>query len=330
MQQFIHIPWPDARVWYFLPGNISQAIYRGLLGNDIIGFQTQRDAHNFIEGARSMLEGAEVDFEEGEICWRGRRTQVRAYPISISVAEERRIVQSLAGRRAAAKIESHLGKKRTIMRVDRVDPTKNIVRGFQAYAQVLDEHPELLGKVKFLAFLVPSRQTLPVYQRYTAEVHKTIEEINARYGTADWQPIEAFFENDRIRALAAMRFYDVLLVNPIIDGMNLVSKEGPVVNERDGVLVLSRTAGSFEQLGKATLPASPIDVSETAQALYTALTLPVAERRRRARKARQQVETNDLNGWLTKQISDINAVLDRVPSTVEEPSEDVLQEVGMG
>jgi trehalose 6-phosphate synthase len=333
MQQFIHIPWPDARVWYFLPGNISQAIYQGLLGNDIIGLQTQRDARNFLEGARSILEGAEVRFETGEICWRGRCTRVRAYPISISVAEERRIIQSAAGRRAAAKMEPHLGVSRTIMRVDRVDPTKNIVRGFQAYAQVLDEHPELIGKVKFLAFLVPSRQSLPVYQRYTAEVHKTIEEINQRYGTDDWQPIEAFFENDRTRALAAMRYYDVLLVNPIIDGMNLVSKEGPVVNERDGVLVLSRTAGSFEQLGKAALPTSPIDVGETARALYTALTLSASERRRRARKARQQVEQNDLNGWLRGQIQDINVVLaNRAASAAEEPTEEAmdLQEVGVG
>lgn len=332
MQQFIHIPWPDARVWYFLPSNISQAIYRGLVGNDIIGFQTQRDARNFIEGARTMLEGSSVDFETGEIYWHGQRTLVRAYPISISVAEERRVIQSTAGKRAAARIASHLGEEQTIMRVDRVDPTKNIVRGFQAYAQVLDEHPEFIGKIKFLAFLVPSRQTLPVYQRYTAEVHKTIEEINQRYGTEDWQPIEAFFENDRTRALAAMRYYDVLLVNPIIDGMNLVSKEGPVVNERDGVLVLSHTAGSFEQLGKAALPTSPVDVSETARALYSALTLPAAERERRASMARQLVEKNDLNSWLTKQIHDINEVLDNMSSSVEEPEEEVLglQEVGIG
>ncbi len=319
MQQFIHIPWPDARVWHFLPGNISHALYQGLVGNDIIGFQTQRDARNFIEGARTMLEGAVVDFEEGAVWWHGRRTRIRAYPISISVSEERRIVQSAPGRRAAAKIAPYLGEEKTIMRVDRIDPTKNIVRGFQAYAQVLDEHPELLGKVKFLAFLVPSRQTLPVYQRYTTEVRKIIDEINQRYGTETWQPIEAIFENDRTRALAAMRYYDVLLVNPIIDGMNLVSKEGPVVNERDGVLVLSRTAGSFEQLGKAAIPTSPVDVNETAQALYAALTLSPEERRRRARMTLQQVEKNDLNAWLTKQIRDINEVLDRLAPPVEVP-----------
>ena len=218
-----------------------------------------------------------------------------------------------AGRRAAEKIRPSLGEK-TIMRVDRIEPTKNILRGFQAYTQMLDEHPELLGKVTFLAFLVPSRQALPRYQRYNAEVLKIIEEINSKYGSSEWTPIHAFFGNDRTRSLAAMQLYDVLLVNPIIDGMNLVAKEGPAVNRRNGVLVLSRTAGAFQQLGKASIPTSPTDVTETARALYEALTLSDDERATKAKLARQTVERYDLNTWLTRQISDINDLLDRAPS----------------
>lgn len=320
MQQFIHIPWPDIRCWHFLPSNIAHSIYSGLVGNDIIGFQTERDARNFLEGARTLLEGAVVDFEEGAIWWQGRRTQVRAYPISISVVGERRAVQSAAGKRAAAKIQPLLNEK-TIMRVDRIEPTKNILRGFQAYAQMLDEHPELLGKVTFLAFLVPSRQALPTYQRYNADVLKSIDEINLKFGTEQWTPIHAFCDNDRTRALAAMQYYDVLLVNPIIDGMNLVAKEGPAVNQSNGVLVLSRTAGAFQQLGKASIPTSPTDVTETAQALYKALTLPDEERTAKARLARQIVERYDLNTWLSRQIRDINELLDRTtPSNNQQAS----------
>src|SRR3984893_17102039 len=311
MQQFIHIPWPDIRCWHFLPSNITHAIYSGLVGNDIIGFQTERDARNFLEGARTLLEGAVVDFEEGAIWWQGRRIQTRAYPISISVTGERRAVQSAAGRRAVEKIRPLLDGKKTIMRVDRIEPTKNILRGFQAYTQMLDEHPELLGKVTFLAFLVPSRQALPRYQRYSTEVLKIIEEINSKYGSPEWEPIHAFFGNDRTRSLAAMQLYDVLLVNPIIDGMNLVAKEGPAVNQRNGVLVLSRTAGAFQQLGKASIPTSPTDVTETARALYKALTLPDDERAVKARLACQVVERYDLNNWLSRQIRDINDLLDR-------------------
>lgn len=330
MQQFIHIPWPDVRCWHFLPSNITQDIYSGLAGNDIIGFQTERDARNFLEGARTLLDGAVVDFEEGAIWWQGHRTQVRAYPISISVTEERRVVQSIAGRRAAEKMKPFLGEK-TIMRVDRIEPTKNILRGFQAYSQMLEEHPDLLGKVKFLAFLVPSRQSLPIYQRYNADVMKTIEEINQKFGTDDWEPIHAFCDNDRTRALAAMQYYDVLLVNPIIDGMNLVAKEGPVVNENNGVLVLSRTAGAFQQMGKASIPTSPTDVTETSQALYKALTLTPEERRIKSVQARQTVERYDLNVWLTRQMRDINELLDRNPSSLmagEKQSDEVATTAG--
>ncbi len=310
MQQFIHIPWPDVRCWHFLPSNISQEIYQGLVGNDIVGFQTERDARNFLDGARTLLDKAVVDFEEGAIWWQGHRTQARAYPISISVTAERKIVQSTAGKRAAEKIRPLLGEK-TIMRVDRIEPTKNILRGFQAYSQLLDQHEELRGKVVFLAFLVPSRQSLPEYKRYTAEVMKSINEVNQKFGTKDWQPITAFCENDRTRALAAMQSYDVLLVNPIIDGMNLVAKEGPAVNQKDGVLVLSRTVGAFQQLGKASIPTSPTDINETTDALYKALTLPADERHSKSVMARLIVERQDLDVWMRRQIIDINEQLDR-------------------
>ncbi len=310
MQQFIHIPWPDVRCWHFLPSNIAHDIYTGLIGNDIIGFQTDRDARNFLEGARTLLDDAEVDFEEGTVCWQGRCTLARAYPISISVTEERRVVNSVAGKRAGDKIQPLL-REHTIMRVDRIEPTKNILRGFQAYDKMLEEHPELHGKVTFLAFLVPSRQSLPIYRRYTADVMDAMQTINQKYGTEDWTPISDFCDNDRTRALAAMQYYDVLLVNPIIDGMNLVAKEGPVVNQRDGVLVLSRTAGAFQQLAKGSIPTSPTDVNETAQALYKAVTLSKEERHAKATSARQAVERSDLNMWLTKQISDINELVDR-------------------
>ena len=201
------------------------------------------------------------------------------------------------------------------MRVDRLEPTKNILRGFQAYNYILEEHPELHGKVTFLAFLVPSRQNLPIYRRTTAEVHAIIDEVNQKYSTEDWIPIHTFFDNDRTRALAAMQYYDVLLVNPIIDGMNLVAKEGPVVNQKNGVLVLSRTVGAFQQLAKGSIPTSPTDVIETAQAIYKGLMLTPEERRMKAMLARQAVERSDLNLWLSKQIHDINELLDRTFTT---------------
>jgi len=310
MQHFIHIPWPDIRCWHFLPSRIAQAVYQGLVGNDIIGFQTQRDAHNFLEGARTLLDGAVVDFEEEAIWWQGHRTQIQAYPISISVSEERKAINSAAGKRAAEAIKPLL-REHTIMRVDRIEPTKNLMRGFHAYSQMLEKHPELHSKVVFLAFLVPSRQTLPMYRHFDADVRSLIDEINQTYGTDDWMPIQAFFNNDRIRALAAMQFYDVLLVNPIVDGMNLVAKEGAVVNQRDGVIVLSRTAGAFQQLAKGSIPTSPINIEETEEALYEALMLSADERKIKAEAVRQAVERSDLTEWIAQQVHDLNDLLDR-------------------
>jgi trehalose 6-phosphate synthase len=310
MQQFIHIPWPAVRYWQsFLPNALTQAIYSSLVRNDILGFQTERDAQNFLEGARTLLDGADVDGEKGTITWRNHRTLVRDYPISISVSDERRIVQSTAGKRATERIRPLLGQQ-TIMRVDRIEPTKNIVQGFRAYQHLLERHPELRGQVTFLAFLVPSRQSVPRYQRYQAEVLEVIKEINQQYGSTAWTPIHAVVENDRMQALAAMQFYDVLLVNPFIDGMNLVAKEGPVVNQRNGVLVLSRTAGAFQQLGKASVPTSPTDILETAEALYQALTMSAEERRLKAKLAQHIVERYNLEDWMARQIGDMNQVIE--------------------
>src|SRR5207302_4570760 len=162
------------------------------------------------------------------------------------------------------------------------------VQGFHAYAYLLERHPELYEKVIFLAFLVPSRQALSIYRKYREEILKLIEDINQRFGRNEWTPIQAFVQNNRTQALAALQFYDVLLVNPIIDGMNIVAKEGPIVNQRDGVLVLSQTAGAFSQLGKTSIAVSPTNIGETTQALFKALTLTPEERHIKIMQARQE------------------------------------------
>jgi len=289
---------------------MTQAIYYGLLGNDLIGFQTKRDALNFLEGVSTLLHDVDIDRETQCIIWQGHQTMVRDYPISISVEEERRLVQSAAGKRALKHIR-HLFNQQTIMRVDRIEPTKNIVQGFQAYRYLLEKHPELHEKVTFLAFLIPSRQSLAIYQHYQDQVLSTVKEINQEYGHSEWTPIHVFVQNDRTQALAALQWYDVLLVNSLFDGMNLVAKEGPIVNQKDGVLVLSRTSGAFQQLEHASLPISPADTVETAEALYKALTMSPQERRLLATEARKEIETNNLKTWIIQQIQDINLIIER-------------------
>jgi trehalose 6-phosphate synthase len=314
IQQFIHIPWPATRYWQLLPDRFVREIYAGLAGNDILGFQTPNDLRNFLVGARTFLAGSQVHFERQTVLWRGRRLVARVYPIPTDADELRRTLVTAPARTAARELGDLLSDERQIIvRADRLDPSKNVVRGFLAYEALLRRWPELHGQVCFLAFLTPSRQGLPIYRAYQRQVRTVVQRINRQFGTKDWRPIIPFFENNRPRALAAMRRYDVLLVNPIIDGMNLVAKEGPAVNDSQGVLVLSRTAGAFEQLGEVALPVTPTDITETATQLYEALRMSVRDRAERADRARAIVEAETPGDWALAQLRDA-VELRRVPA----------------
>lgn len=305
IQQFIHIPWPDVRYWHFLPERFLRQIYEGLAANDVLGFQTELDARNFLECARVLLPGSRVDHDQNMLTWRRHRLLAKAYPITVDAAEVRHTLSAAPARAAAQELEPLFADgAQIIVRVDRLEPTKNIVRGFLAYEQILRDHPELRGNVRHLAFLVPSRQSLAVYRAYAHGVRRVIRRINNEFGTEQWQPITPFFDNNRARALVAMRHCDALIVNPIIDGMNLVAKEGALANEHDGVIILSRTAGASQQMAEAVLPVTPMDIEETAQQLYAALIMPQHERQQRATRARNIILSESLAQWIEDQLRD--------------------------
>lgn len=309
MQHFLHWPWPDARYLSLLPSYMTTSIYSSLMGNDIIGLQTELDVRNFLDGTSLILDDADVDYDARSIRWRGRRVAVRAYPVSISVKDERAIIESQEGLAALQELEPHLRKK-VIMRVDRLDPIKNVIPGFHAFAKMIEDHPELREDVVFLAFLVPTREQVPSYQKYASDVLAVIQEVNQRYSSSRWQPIRPFIGNDRTRALAALQEFDVLLVSPTIEGMNLVVKEGAILNRRNGVLILSPGAGAFHQLRHACLHSSATNIGEMSRDLYRALVLSQDERAALAARARKEVESHDLNEWLERQFADIHQLVD--------------------
>lgn len=297
IQHFIHIPWPSPRYWQVLPRFMHQAIIGSLCSADIVGLQTLGDVHSFLFCCQELLEGATADYGQNTVTIKDHVTRVKAYPVSVDVAGLRETTATTRFKEYEEKLRPLCGQQ-TIVRVDRAEPSKNIIRGFRAFDMLLERYPQFRGRLKFIAFLVPSRVHLKPYQRYNQDTFQLVEEINARHGTADWKPIEVFFENNYIQALAGMRLYDVLLVNAVIDGMNLIAKEGPTVNERDGVLVLSETVGAHEQLGEYALAVAPADLEGTVQSLYTALTMPAAEKKRRARALKNSIEKEDLSNWL--------------------------------
>ncbi len=193
----------------------------------------------------------------------------------------------------------------TIVRVDRLDPSKNILRGFEAFERLLETHPELTEKVRFIAYLVPSRAGIPEYDSYAESVFAAVERINARFGSEDWTPIIVKHEQNREKAFAGLAIYDVLLVNSVADGMNLVSKEGIIVNERDGVLALSTTAGSFHELERGCIALDPTDIDSGAEALWMALDMTPEERKTRATSLRNVIDQYQLGDWLRHQIKDL-------------------------
>jgi trehalose 6-phosphate synthase len=303
LQHFIHIPWPAPQYWKILPESIRDAIVDGLLANDIVGFQTERDVSNFLFTCEANM-GLRVDHRERAVLYQGRVIWVRSYPISIDVAGNERLAESIAVRRE----EERLAKwrpQRLIVRVDRTDPSKNILRGFLSYARMLREHRELHGQVVFWAFLQPSRQDIGRYQDYMRAIRETVTQINTELGERNWVPIRLEFGENVPRALAAYRNFDVLLVNPIYDGMNLVAKEGMLLNRKDGALVLSENAGAHEELGPFAITVNPFDVTVTADALYEALHLPRSVRRKRLEGAREVIRTNDINNWVARQFEDV-------------------------
>ena len=201
------------------------------------------------------------------------------------------------------------GDDRLILRVDRTDPSKNVVRGFLAFGTLLDQHPELVGRVSFLALLQPSRTDVPEYSDYISNIGATVADVNARHTREGKQPIDLQLVEDFPFAVAAYCVCDVLVVNALADGMNLVAKEFPVVNRRDGVLALSENAGAWEELGQDAVTLYPFDVQQQADALYEALMMSTDERHRRMEAIRTQVLTHDIQRWLTSQLDDLSALL---------------------
>jgi trehalose 6-phosphate synthase len=318
LAHFVHIPWPEPEAWRALPEHITIAICRGLLANDVVGFQTSLSAVNFLRTCESLLKGARVDLSAATVAFAGRETAIRHRPISVDVADLERRMDSPEVKAYQERLAPLCGKH-TLVRVDRLDPSKNVLTGLQALDLLLRRHPELAGQVKLLAFLVPSRMSIPEYKRYKRQVFSLIAQINQRYGRGGWQPIEVFYENNYAQALAGMSLADVLVVNPLADGMNLVSKEGPIVNRRGAVLVLSRKAGSHAELAQGALSIDPTDVEGTARALVKAIRMPPDERRWRAHLLRHTIERNDLSLWLRNLLEDLRASAQEPPFAVARP-----------
>ncbi|MBA2254146.1 MAG: trehalose-6-phosphate synthase [Chloroflexi bacterium] len=305
---FNHIPWPSPDYWEVLPQALRRAICEGLLENDIVGFQTDRYATNFLGTVDAFVRDARVDPAGRNVRWRGRTIWVRAYPISLDPASLVRLARgpAVAAHRAALQVRlARAGGPRLVVRVDRLEPSKNALRGFLAFEALLARRPDLRARVRFLAIQSASRENLAEYADYATAVREVVARVNGM-GDPDEAPIWMLDGSDYALAIAALQLADTVLVNPIADGMNLVAKEAVLV--ADPVLVLSETAGAAEQLASDALMVTAADVAGTARALERALAMSLDERMRRARRLRASVREEDLEWWLGRQLRDLTRV----------------------
>ena len=307
IQHFVHIPWPTPQYWTVLPKPIRDGLLKGLLGCDLVGFQTSRDVRNFLMTCEENL-GLTVDLGARTVRFEGRTIWARNYPISVDVDS---LLAQADSEEVLAEEERLLSwrPEKLILRVDRTDLSKNIVRGFLAYERMLEDHHELHGDVQFWAYLQPSRQDIDDYRAYLGSVLSVAARINRKFSRGGWTPIRVEVDDVMARALAGYRQFDVLLVNPIYDGMNLVAKEGVLCNRRDGVLVLSENAGSHEELGDFALSVNPFDIDETAEALYLGLAMDAPQKAARAERVREIVRAADINRWIALQVQDLRDLI---------------------
>jgi trehalose 6-phosphate synthase len=303
---FCHTPWAPPDYFAILPDDVGREVLDGILGSDHAGFHAERWADAFLDCCEAML-GAEVDRAARTVRHRGHTTTVGVHPLGVDAGE-------LRERAAAADVQAHVtvlssaaGDRKLIVRIDRTELSKNIARGLAAYRELLVSYPQWRGRVTHLAFAYPSRHDLPEYREYTATVQRVARQITDEFGTEDWDPLVLQVNDDYPRSLAAYRLADVLLVNPIRDGMNLVAKEGPLLSERDCALVLSREAGAVAELGENALVVNPFDITQTAKALHEALSMPDAERKRRAALLAEAGAEHPPQQWFADQLSALDA-----------------------
>ena len=304
LHHFVHIPWTQPDAWRVLPRGVRREIYEGLLANDIIGFHTRSYRWNFLQCCRDLMD-LEVDFKNGVVAVRGPRGLGPRLPAADRLQRD----PARGADERVAEFEAELLRRRRehiVLRVDRADLSKNVLRGFTAFDLFLEQHPEFREKVTFVAQLMPSRTDVPEYAEYLERIEAVVAVVNHRHGTPDWMPIQLKLRDDLEEAVAAYKNYDVLLVNAMFDGMNLVAKEGPMVNERHGVSILSENTGAHEELGEYALSRQPLR-HPGARRLHPRRADDVAdaERERRHTGLKDIITSRNPGDWIDDQIADI-------------------------
>jgi len=299
---FTHTPWAEPSYFSLLADDVARDVLTGMLGADAVGFLSPRWAEAFVRCCVRLL-GADAGGTTVHYAGRSTRVHVHALGVDGDELRSRAAQPDVAVRREA--LRRRVGSCRVIVRIDRTELSKNIIRGLHAYRELLRSKPEHRGNVVHVVFAYPSRHDLPDYRAYTADVQRVAREIDDEFAQPGWSPLILEVNDDYARSLAALQLAEVLVVNPLRDGMNLVAKEGPVLAENGVALVLSREAGAADELGDHALLVNPYDVSGTALAMHEALSVPADVRRERSARLAAAAEALPPRDWLQAQIDSL-------------------------
>lgn len=297
---FLHIPFPPPEVFGRLPWR--RQVIEGLLGADVVGFQTRTAVRNFARAARAF---AGATGPADGLTFNQRRVRVEAVPISIDVGHYRELAHRGEVSARADRLREELGSPDFLfLGVDRLDYTKGIDLRLRAFETLLERRPDLLGRVVFVQVAVPSREGVDEYRVMRSTIEELVGRVNGSYGRPGWTPVQYQYRSlDQEDLVAYYRAADVMVVTPLRDGMNLVAKEYLASRtEGTGVLVLSEFAGAAEQLGKA-LVVNPYDLDGLAATLGRAVDMPPAEQRRRITDLQRVVHRWDVFDWARRCLS---------------------------
>ncbi len=297
---FWHIPWPNPEIFSICPE--KHELLEGLLANDLIGFQIIYHCQNFLRTCEWELE-AQVNWSDYSVTYKGHKTWVKPFPISVDANYLRHLAMSKETDKILNKIKKTdeiIGQRYKYLAVstDRLDYTKGIVEKLKAIDKMLENHQELIGKFVFVQFAVPSRVHINAYKKLNEEITELITDINWKYGTPEWHPITGYFKQLELQVyLAYYRLCNIMIVSPLHDGMNLVSKEYIMSNtDYKGMLVLSKFAGSSKELYDAFL-INPFNTECFGERIYEALMMNKEEKINRINKMQNIIIENDIYDW---------------------------------
>lgn len=296
---FLHVPFPTEEVFKILPWR--RELVQGLVGADLVGFQTPRYAGDFL-GCCDRILGARVDHDRGVVEWGGRKVRVADFPIGIDVREFEKLARSPEVSERARRIRQNLRVEKLVLGMDRLDYSKGILERLHAIDLLFQRYPEHRGRTGFLQVAVPSRTRVEEYRTLKHQIDEMVGRINGQYGGPDWQPIRYLYRSlPRAELVAYYRAADIALVTPLRDGMNLVCMEYCASRvDGDGVLVLSEFTGAAEFFESGALMVNPFGPERVAECLHEGLKMERPEAERRMAVLRKQVAAFDVHGWLTK------------------------------